>query len=58
MRSDPVGLFLASFIGGLFASTVLLTVIDLPTYVSAGVGSICAAAVAAWLYSRQQGRRY
>jgi hypothetical protein len=58
MRSDAVGLFIGSFIGGLFVSTTLLLLVDPPTYVWTGTGCICTAAIAAWLYRRQQDRRY
>jgi hypothetical protein len=57
-RSDPVSLFIVSFIGGIFVSVAVLGILDPPDYAWSGVGCLCTAAIAALVYRKQQGRRY
>lgn len=57
-RNDTITIFVVSFIAGVVLSNVLVALLDLHGQVAVGVGCLCAAAVAAFIYRRQIDRRW
>jgi hypothetical protein len=57
-RSDVMALFLVSFLAGALIATGIVQVVDLDPDLWPGVGAASSAAVAAFLFKRQQDRRY
>lgn len=57
-RNDALMLGIVSFVAGVFLSVGVIAILDPPSSSWSGIGCLCTAAIAAFVYRRQQDRRW